>query len=37
MELTIWVESREDGKLVAMSQVAKIERKSFGIGPEELV
>src|SRR5450631_1323278 len=27
MELAIWVESREDGKLVAMSQVAKIERK----------
>jgi hypothetical protein len=37
MESIIWVEPREEGRLVAMSRLAKIERKSFGIGSEELV
>jgi hypothetical protein len=36
MEFIVWVETRLSGKRFEIQQVAKVERKASGIGPEEL-
>jgi hypothetical protein len=36
MEFVVWVETRLSGKRFEIQQVAKVERKASGIGPEEL-
>jgi hypothetical protein len=36
MEFIVWVETRLAGKRLEIREVAKVERRATGIGPEEL-